>query len=294
MSDNPLRILVAYPYWNDEFGAGLAAAGRDVEWILDSGAFTAFKGGKTVDLGAYCAFIESLPHRPWRYFVLDVVGDSTATRRNYDAMRERGLSPVPIFTRGEDRSALDHYYETSDVVAIGGLVKTTGKFGFVRGVMEMAAGRKVHWLGFNNAKFVAYYRPYMVDSSSWSYGFRFGLVYAYLGRGRWRSVFRREFETRPSRDVLAICDEYDVDPRKLATTKGWTFGSVESGPGEAEVFGCRAWARYQEEVRRNLGTRFYCALAGDWRYGQLLLDARAWWAKKRGAVGVKERVCERS
>lgn len=284
MFASPTRILIAYPYWNDEFSRGLSEAGDRVEWILDSGAFTAFKGGKPIDFSAYCEFIEALPVRPERYFVLDVIGDPKATRANYEAMLARGLRPVPIFTRGEDRSALDAYYETSDVVAIGGLVKTTGKFGFVRGVMEMVAGRKVHWLGFNNAKFVAYYKPYMVDSSSWSYGFRFGLVYTYLGSGQWRSVFRRDFATRPTGDLARILDMYEVDVRKLATTAGWKNNAAAGEPSEAERLSARSWARYQEDVFKACGTRFYCAIAGDWSHGRLLLEGREWWESKKARV----------
>lgn len=285
MFASPTRILIAYPYWNDEFSRGLLEAGDRVEWILDSGAFTAFKGGKPIDFAAYCEFIEALPVRPERYFVLDVIGDPKATRANYEAMLARGLRPVPIFTRGEDRSALDAYYETSDVVAIGGLVKTTGKFGFVRGVMEMVAGRKVHWLGFNNAKFVAYYKPYMVDSSSWSYGFRFGLVYTYLGKGRWRSVFRRDFAAKPKADLAALMDYYDVDIRKLATTEAWRHGSEEIGATEMEILSCRSWARYQDEVFRHCGTRFYLAMSGDFWHGRLMLAAMDWWNRKKSAGG---------
>jgi len=145
----------------------------NVRFLLDSGAFTAWKAGKPIALDDYCRFIESLPFESWRYFMLDVIGDPAATMRNYETMLKRGFNPIPIFTRGEDPSVLDDYYKTSDLVAIGGLVGTPGNKGFVKGIMEKVGGRRVHWLGFFDCNFVKHYRPYSCDSSTWKVGATF-------------------------------------------------------------------------------------------------------------------------
>jgi len=77
-----------------------------------------------------------------RFFTLDVIGDSKKSYDNYLTMRDQGLSPIPIFTRGTDLSMIDRYYELSDYLGIGGLVGTPGNRGYVKTVMRHIAGRK--------------------------------------------------------------------------------------------------------------------------------------------------------
>lgn len=131
MTEPRLNVLVAYPYATPQVVEQLRQCGPDLRFLLDSGAFTAWKAGKPIELDDYCRFLEALPVKPWRYFALDVIGDPHGTMRNYEAMLRRGFSPVPIFTRGEDPSVLEDYYKTSDVVGIGGLVGTANNRGFV-------------------------------------------------------------------------------------------------------------------------------------------------------------------
>jgi len=131
----PLNLLVAFPYMKPEVVEQIRKL-RHARILVDSGAFTAWKAGKSVDLDEYCRFIEALGDLPWRYFMLDVVGDPAATMKNYEIMLNRGFNPIPIFTRGEDPSVLEDYYKTSDVVGVGGLVGTRGNRGFVKGIME--------------------------------------------------------------------------------------------------------------------------------------------------------------
>ncbi len=154
-----LNILVAYPYINKMMIETVTEHEGSIRWLVDSGAFTAWKAGKEVSIDAYCKFIEGLPVAPWRYFTLDVIGNPKASMANYEVMLKRGFNPIPIFTRGEDPSVLDEYYKTSDVVGVGGLVGTKGNKGFVNGIMKHVGGRKVHWLGFTNAEYIKHYKP---------------------------------------------------------------------------------------------------------------------------------------
>ncbi len=166
----------------------LTANKHDIQFILDSGAFTAWKAGKPISLDSYCKFIESLPIVPWRYFALDVIGDPVATVKNYEIMLRRGFNPIPIFTRGESIKLLDDYYKNSEVVAIGGLVGTPKNKGFIKGIMEHIGTRKTHWLGFTNPEFITHYKPYMCDSSSWEMGGRFGMADLYLGGSKFVKI----------------------------------------------------------------------------------------------------------
>jgi hypothetical protein len=160
-----LNILVSYVYMTNRLCGLLLKNQKDIRLLIDSGAFTAWKAGKRIRLNDYMNFLKKLPIKPWRYFTLDVIGDGEKTWDNYQRMLDEGFKPIPIFTRGEDFAMLDKYYETSDLVAVGGLVGTPGNKGYVKRIMQEIGDRKVHWLGFTHIKYIRYYQPYSVDSS---------------------------------------------------------------------------------------------------------------------------------
>lgn len=269
-----LNILVAYPYMKGSTINVLNDRQKDITFLLDSGAFTAWKSGKPISIDEYCRFIDSLPFKPWRYFTLDVIGDAHKSFENYELMRKRGLTPIPIFTRGEDLSMLDEYYKTSDVVAIGGLVGTPGNKGFVKGIMSKVDGRKVHWLGFNAKEFIHHYKPYTCDSSSWSSAVRFASCKLYVKNGEWIQVDKMDFAKRPSDKILQTITEYGINPKRLANAGEWK----NSGKGDyaLEVLTCRSWVKYQIDLRNKLGVEFFLACAAEWQIKQMLESFNYW------------------
>lgn len=257
-SPDRLNLLVAYPYITDNVLHLIGKQTDRCRFVVDSGAFTAWKAGKPIALDDYCRFIEGLPVKPWRYFTLDVIGDPHASMRNYETMLSRGFTPVPIFTRGEDPSVLDDYYKTSEVVGIGGLVGTKGNRGFVNGIMRHVKGRKVHWLGFTNTDFIKHYRPYMCDSSTWEAGARFATVRLYMGGGRFVSVKKSDFATRPPPAVLERIKSWGLNPYALANLDAWHGGAslnrtLCAGSGVAMSM----------DVERNTGTKMFIAVATE-------------------------------
>jgi len=211
-----LNLLVAYPYLKKEIINFVKDNNGKIRFLLDSGAFTAWKAGKPIKLDDYCRFIEELPFKPWRYFTLDVIGNPSETIKNYDTMLRRGFNPVPIFTRGEDVSVLDEFYKTSDVVGIGGLVGTPENKGFVNGIMKYANGRRVHWLGFTNMNFIKHYKPYMCDSSSWESGGRFGSATLYFGHGKSKQINKSCFIKKPSKEICDAISYYGIDAKDFS------------------------------------------------------------------------------
>lgn len=169
-----LNLLIAYPYLKKEYlsdMAGLVKEGK-CRFLLDSGAFTCHSLGIKVTVDEYCKFLDSLPWKPWRYFMLDVIGDPEATRRNYEIMLERGYDPIPIFTQGDSYDSLEYFYSKSDLVGIGGLVIPDKKKvqAFISETMHHINGRKCHWLGITDDKMVKHFRPYSCDSSAVTVG----------------------------------------------------------------------------------------------------------------------------
>lgn len=265
-----LNLLVAYPYVKPDVISLLQERAGEIRFLLDSGAFTAWKAGRTISVDEYCKFIESLPFTPWRYFTLDVVGDAHATKKNYDIMRERGFTPVPIFTRGEDLSIMDEYFETSDVVGIGGLVGTRGNKGFVKGIMDKVGGRRVHWLGFTNLAFLKVYKPYMADSSSWEMGARFASCPLYMGGGRPLVSIKKASlrDQLKNESIVSAIEREGFVPEDLYNHENW-----KGGYSITRRLGARSMRRFSEDVEKNLGT--YVFLAATKRYAcELLLEGK--------------------
>lgn|GEM_PF-1074399 len=251
-----LNVLVAYPYLQAGMIEALAGCGPHLRFLLDCGAFTAWAGGKPVDLDAYCKSIETMSVRPWRYFALDVIGDPEATRRNYEVMLSRGLTPVPILTPGESLDVMDEYWRTSDVVGVGGLNGLGHrKHGYVKAVMRHAAGRRVHLLGYTGLSYIKAHRPYMCDASSWESGARYGSFLLYMGHGRTRQLKKTEFADRPSTEVLERIRALGMDPYTLARNAGWAGGYSIN-----RRLAARSWVAMSLDAERALGTRLFLAL----------------------------------
>lgn len=255
-----LQCLVAYPYINNGIIKFLKDNEKSVQFVLDSGAFTAWKAGKTITLDEYCNAIQKLPFEPWRYFTLDVVGDAHATLKNYELMLKRGFKPVPIFTRGESPAVIEDYYKTSDLVGIGGLVGTEKNKGFVKGIMRLAAGRKVHLLGFTNILYLKALKPYMCDSSSWEMGARYARVQVYMGGGRIKNYGKTDFKTdRIDFDTETAIRRLGFDPHLLRDDKNWAGGYSTS-----RRLGASSMVRLQLEIQKKVGTKLFLAATTDY------------------------------
>lgn len=263
-----LNLLVAYPYMLPDMVRLLSENSDVIRLVVDSGAFTAWKSGTEIKLDDYCGFIESLPVTPWRYFTLDKVGDAHGTAENYRIMLRRGFDPVPIFTRGEDLTALDRFYETSDVVGLGGLVGTQGNRGFVNGIMQRVGKRRVHWLGFTKREFLKVYRPYMADSSSWEGLAMYGTTQLYMGNGQFRAIARSSFSTRPDACLIERVKFLGLDPYELRSAEVWRGGSISPIRALAAANG----VAFSLDVQKNLGTLLLCAVTRSYS-AQLLLNS---------------------
>lgn len=250
-----LNVLVAYPYATASVLDQMRGR-TDVRFVLDSGAFTAWKAGKPISLDDYCRFIEKLPIKPWRYFTLDVIGDPHASMANYESMLKRGFNPVPIFTRGEDPSVLEDYYKTSDVVGIGGLVGTKGNKGFVNGIMRHVKGRRVHWLGFTNMDFIKQWRPYMCDSSSWSSGARFASHMLYMGNAQFITFKKKDFAKRPDIRIVNRIAALGFNPYAFCKEEAWG-GSTRT---LSRQLGAASNVALVRDVETYTGTKMFLAV----------------------------------
>lgn len=185
------NILQSF-YYCDEFSEKVVIP-QAKRFLLDSGAFTFFNSGKTVDwneyLKKYAAFINrnDIKH----FFELDIdaiVGYEKVLdfRHRLEDMTGKPTIPVWHFERGKD--AWLEMCEEYDYVAIGGLVSGGGEYAkkyrrffpwFINTAHER--GAKVHALGFTAVSALKEYHFDSVDSTAWVSGNQYGGVYEFTG-----------------------------------------------------------------------------------------------------------------
>lgn len=260
-----LNVLVAYPYMKADVIELLRENQTQIRFLLDSGAFTAWKAGKQINLDDYCRFIESLPFKPFGYFMLDVIGDPKATMKNYETMLKRGFKPIPIFTRGEHISVLDDYYKTSEVVGIGGLVGTSGNKGFVKGIMTKIGQRKCHWLGFTQTNFIKYYRPYSCDSSTWEFGGRYGCASLFCYKTNSLIKVDKTLYHQNRARFVDLCQQNGFD----IYTKEKLFDGGDSVIRNAGAYG---YVNFMREIEKQTHTKLFLALTTGLAF-KLVLEA---------------------
>jgi hypothetical protein len=277
-----LGILAAFPYCKSQLLAVFQERAADIDLFLDSGAFTAWNAGKTVALNDYCTFIETAPIRPWRYLMLDVVGQPEATRVNLAEMRRRGLDPVPIFTRGEDPSILEDYYASSEFVAWGGVTGVnTNSTKWLLKARELAGQnmRRTHILGMTRPNIVHTVRPYSIDSSTWSCTPRYGHIMLYMGNGNLREMSRPVYRKQPpSREFMRRLDHYGV--ARLHLEKDDYSRGVHS---PLLHLSSRSCMEYAIDVERALGVRYIFAVGSAWA-AKKVFDAYDWVKANRKAA----------
>lgn len=184
------NILESYHYISsDKFVQQMREDGAKV--FLDSGAFSAFTLGVTIDLPTYCEYIKRNMDL-WRVedgvvmcSVLDGIGDPLKTWQNQLAMEALGAKPLPCFHFGEDERYLEWYVQNYDYITIGGMVgkpreqlitwldRIWGKY-LVDGTGR--AKLKVHAFGITAFTIMERYDWYSVDSSSWIQSAAFGNI----------------------------------------------------------------------------------------------------------------------
>jgi hypothetical protein len=212
----PPPILVSYPYLKEPSGRMLAMMkrlGQHVPVMIDSGAYSAQRLGKPVDLDEYTdkviEYTATVPNL-WGCVQLDVLGNATKTRHNLDHMVARGAHPMPVLT--VDRPAADAHdlmLVNHRICVGGGLGQFAGAGVWARSryrAIKAAAGpgSQIHALGYVRYPSFLSCGLSSVDSSSLSYGYRMGIIRCFTeGHGmrcyrpdKWRPQFARLGITR--------------------------------------------------------------------------------------------------
>ena len=149
------------------------------EIVLDSGAYSVAKSGKTIDLGEFVAWVQMMratapPGIPVTdVFTLDVIGgDWRQSLANTEELHRRGIDAMPVFHVGEPREVLLSLARDYPKVALGGAVGYRPKMEWAaicfREIWSALGPRKVHGLGYGAQSTMAL--PFhTIDHSGWYY-----------------------------------------------------------------------------------------------------------------------------
>lgn len=171
-SERP-TLLVSYAYF-DSFARNRSKI-RIGTWVLDSGAFTAFKAGTSVDVAEYadaCFKIREAYPDLTEIFSLDVIGDWRGTARNTEYLWKRGLDVIPVYHLGEPVDLL-HRYAEYPKLALGGHAHLRGvkrKSEWMRRCFDRVWPKKIHGFGVGAPQFLELLPFHSVDASSWELG----------------------------------------------------------------------------------------------------------------------------
>lgn len=179
-----LRILLSYWYYKDTdldelFQTYFTKPYPDV--LADSGAFSAMTQGAMITVDEYADWVRQWRHLFTAYANLDVIKDAEATWRNHEAMKERGLKPVPCFHVLEDFDWLRRYVDDGyRYIALGVAGMQARRDAVMRWLVKCfkIAGDEAVFHGFalTSWKVLRSFPWYSADSSSWGAGFRYGRV----------------------------------------------------------------------------------------------------------------------
>jgi hypothetical protein len=169
---------------------------NQVDLFLDSGAFSAWTQGISINIQEYIDFIKEHQDIIEVYANLDVIakGNTLASKeeaakqtlRNQRIMEKAGLKPLPVFHIGEPFRYLEGYLKKYDYICLGGMVgkpkstlvpwlnKCFGEY--------LCDGKglpkvKVHGFGLTSLPLMLQFPWYSVDSTSWVTTGRMGSIY---------------------------------------------------------------------------------------------------------------------
>jgi hypothetical protein len=161
----PLCILTAFPYlraW--ERVAGIAKVRR---LMLDSGAYSAWNSGLTIDINE---LIEAILKGSWDLAVtLDVIGDPHASLKNALQMKAAGCHAMPVFHVGEPWEILDEYCKEFDIVGLSCRFgePLSESYKFTEDCFRRQWPKQFHSFGWVSKDILTRYPFSTADTASW-------------------------------------------------------------------------------------------------------------------------------
>ena len=242
--------LEAFAYKSD----AIKALNDEAPFFLDSGAFTEFNTGKQIDIYAYADFIKEYEGRFDVASSLDnIYKEEQKSYANLKLLESLGCKVAPVFHCREDFKWLQRYLDEGyDYILLGGMVPESSKWieewlDYLWEHMltnpDGTAKVKIHGFGMTVLHLMKKYPWYSVDSSSWTYGGRFGVALIPVGHENSNYVWVYFGENHSSRKQLGGSNywtfdvetrlwidnyllKFDITPKKLLEEGGTALNKV--------------------------------------------------------------------
>lgn len=164
--NDPLNFLVAYPYLKGYWRIAEKHGWKPRKHMLDSGAFSAWRSGYTIDIDA---LIEECKNPIWDEQVgLDVIGSWEGSLENANYMLAKECHAMPVFHIGDPWELLTEYCERWPKVGLSCRFgePTNDSYKFYDQCFARAWPHKFHSFGWMGQ--VLYRYPFhSADASSW-------------------------------------------------------------------------------------------------------------------------------
>lgn len=142
------------------------------DWVMDSGAFSAWTAGAVIDLPEYIETARRLlveDDQLTEVFSLDVIGDWRASLKNVETMWKAGVEAIPTFHVGEPWDVLTSIAADYPKIALGGMVgyQRTKRDAWIGQCFARVWPKRIHGFGIMGEDALMSYPFESVDASNW-------------------------------------------------------------------------------------------------------------------------------
>jgi hypothetical protein len=171
-ADRLPALLVSYAYWDGFQQFRPRYAFRD--FMLDSGAYSAFTVGITIDLERFIDFcLDRMARDPQcvEIIQLDVLNDWRQGQRNLRRMWDRGVPAIPVWHWNEPESLLQEYASAAPKIAVGVREKSAQrKRWFYEQVFARVWPCRIHGLAIGSPDLLRAVPFHSADATNWILG----------------------------------------------------------------------------------------------------------------------------
>jgi len=165
-------LLISYIYLEPFLKKKSEYVYRD--WALDSGAFSAYNKGSTIELQAYIDKAKELiasDKTLVEVFSLDVIGDWKASLKNTEEMWKQGVPAIPCYHYGEPWDVLKGMAKDYPKIALGGVAfRHNIKDKFAEQCFARVWPKRIHGFGYGSEKSIMALPWDSVDATNWEIG----------------------------------------------------------------------------------------------------------------------------
>lgn len=200
-------FLLSYAYISKVGPITQHMRGKYDSWVLDSGAFSVYKLGKTIDLHAYTDYCQRMLAEDdtcTEVFSLDIIGgDWRAGVKNAEYMWSQGVPAIPCYHAGEPWEVIDYYknaFPGKIAISSSTITGHQPKLIAARKAFARVWPMRIHGFALSGEKSVAALPWHSVDSSTWILRPRkFGL---------WDSHGRQQLSVRGAYSLQPVVELY--------------------------------------------------------------------------------------